>query len=507
MQIKINKKNINNNKYKNISGNKSQGNSISQQSNVYENNQDKKEIKGNHSVRTKTVTIITNILENKSSLSSVLFKDVLPIDQNLAQELTYGCLRWYQKLEGLLYFLLHKPLRKQDLIVKNIIILGLYQLEFMRIPEYAVISATVDVAKELHLHWASGLINAVLRNFLRNKNNFIAKLNALKHTKPAIYYSHPEWLIGKFKKTYQNEWQNILHINNTHPNMCLRVNQSIISRDVYLDLLNKNSIKASQALYSNCGILLEQTCNVEQLPHFYDGWVSIQDEASQLVVSLLELQPNLRVLDACSAPGGKTTHILETEPSLAKLVAVEVDSIRIQKIMSNLQRLGLLSNANSLHNISNPTDNIDNKLSVNNIDIICADINVPQTWWDGKKFDRILLDAPCSATGVIRRHPDIKFLRQPEDIKHIVQQQLSMLETLWELLADNGVLVYTTCSLLAEENYFNIARFIEKRKQLTGEIIQEIPIESSWGIQQIHGKQLLPTLYNDGFYYVKLKKL
>lgn len=522
------------------SHNSNNSNNLNKSNNLYTNN---------YSVRTNTVKILTNLLEDKTTLSSNIFSAILPKDQNLAKELCYGCLRWYQQLEYLSNLLLHKPLRNQELIVKNIVILGLYQFQFTRIPEYAIIASTVEVARELNASWATGLINAILRNFLRSKESFIQKLSILQNTKPAIYYSHPQWLAEKLQTTYPQEWKGILKINNEHPNMCLRVNQRLISRDEYLDLLTQQNIIAKKTTHSDCGIILEKPCNVDELPHFNDGWFSVQDEASQLVIPLLELQPNLTVLDACSAPGGKTTHILEAESKLKQLMAVEIDESRIQKIISNLNRLKFKQNLSQptsqytsqpisfeiSQNISqdtfqkspkNANDEITNcdvtnhdvnngdvtnnkaiNIEASNVQVICADINTPKTWWNGEKFDRILLDAPCSAVGVIRRHPDIKIIRQPEDIQNIVKQQFTMLNTLWDLLAKNGILVYTTCSILAEENCLNIKHFIEHRKQQYNEIIEEIPINSEWGISQIYGKQLLPQESNDGFYYVKLRKI
>jgi len=264
--------------------------------------------------------------------------------------------------------------------------------------------------------------------------------------------------------------------------MHLRVNINKITRDDYLKLLTSQNIVAHSSPYNACGITLATPQDVNALPGFQQGLVSIQDIAAQFAAELLELKPKLRVLDACAAPGGKTAHILENEPHLTMVLALDIDNNRLQLIAQNLKRL---------------------HLSTANITLLRADVQQPTTWWDGKQFDRILLDAPCSATGVIRRHPDIKLLRNASDITKLAKKQYAMLHTLWPLLADGGILVYATCSVIPEENSKNIARFLQTHVNA-----QEKLIQHNWGIAAQHGRQLFPeNLGTDGFYYAVIQKI
>jgi 16S rRNA (cytosine967-C5)-methyltransferase len=300
--------------------------------------------------------------------------------------------------------------------------------------------------------------------------------------------SHPQWLQEAIVKAWPAQSKAIFAANNQHPPFTLRVNQQHHSVSEYTQLLtdggpvvDDGEVKEqpfSQTPYSHVGITLEKAVDVNSLPGFSQGHSSVQDEAAQLAATLLQLAPNQRVLDACCAPGGKTCHIGEVQPSLSALVGLDLEERRLVRVKENLQRL-----------------NID-------ADIICGDGTTPDTWWDGQLFDRILLDAPCSATGVIRRHPDIKLLRQSQDVSEVAALQLQLLTALWPLLADGGMLLYATCSILPQENTHVIKQFIANHDN-----VQHDPIEATWGIEQPYGRQLLPqTKGHDGFYYARLIK-
>lgn len=432
------------------------------------------------SVRAVAALVVDEVLTNNKSLDMALgtYSNTsisLP-DQALLQELGYGCLRWYHQNYYLTHKLLSKPLKPKDNLVLVLLLLGLYQLQHTRVPQYAAIAATVEAARELNLNWATGLINAILRNFIRQQEKLLLSLK----NNTAADYSHPKWLVDLLQHNWPQQWQEILLANNQRPPFNLRVNLRAITREAYLNLLTQNNIEAVATPHSPAGIFLPQPCTIEKLPNFQQGWISVQDTASQLTAELLELKPGLRVLDACAAPGGKLTHILETESKLNEVVAVEIEEKRLTKIRENLQRLHLESTAT----------------------LICGDVTKPQKWWNGKKFTRILIDAPCSATGVIRRHPDIKVLRLVEDIKNLVTKQLSILEALWPLLEAGGILVYSTCSVLPEENWLNIEQFLAQHSDA-----QELPIAAQWGVPVKFGRQILPGMDNmDGFYYVKIMK-
>jgi 16S rRNA (cytosine967-C5)-methyltransferase len=352
-----------------------------------------------------------------------------------------------------------------------LVLIGLYQLIYADTPAFAAIHEVVEAAKILKKNWATGVINGVLRNFTRQKTSLLPEVKA-----PSALFAHPEWFIKMVKSAWPEQWQTILEQNNQHPPMTLRVNRQQISREDYLQLLQEAQLEANVCVASEVGISLVNPVSVSQLPGFSTGLCSIQDEAAQLAATLLELTPHLRVLDACAAPGGKTSHILEAEPS-SQVLAVEQDAERAAKITENLTRLQLA------------------------VKVKVADATLPEAWWDKELFDRILVDAPCSATGVIRRHPDIKILRRATDIKTLAQLQLTLLEKLWPLLAVGGILVYATCSILPAENDDVIQAFM--KKTANGKLL---PIDATWGLATSCGRQLLPG-DTDGFYYARLQKI
>ena len=421
---------------------------------------------------------LTPVLQGKASLASSLPPQIALVNESergFVQELALGTSRWQPRLELLLNKLLDKPIKQADKDIEALIYLGLYQLLYMRTPEHAAINETVNCVIALKKTWAKGLINAVLRKCQRESDELFTSLAK----DPVEFTAHPRWLQKRLKADYPEHWQAICEANNAHPPMILRVNITHTTRDQYLELLQQNNILATACPYAPEAILLNTPTSVEALPHFNDGWVSVQDEAAQLAAHLLELKPQQRVLDACCAPGGKTCHILELQSELSEVVALDADSKRMIRVQENLQRLQLQAT------------------------LKIADGRELDSWWDGKLFQRILLDAPCSATGVIRRHPDIKLTRKAEDITALAQLQLELLTAIWPTLAVGGILVYATCSTLPEENTLNIEKFLA-----THIGARELAIDNQFGINQPHGRQLLPQINgHDGFYYAKLIKV
>jgi 16S rRNA (cytosine967-C5)-methyltransferase len=422
--------------------------------------------------------IIEQVIEKKMTLSVALnnnesFKNA-GNDKALIQELSYGTFRWYIQLEYILNQLLEKGIKKKDSRLKYLMIIGLYQLLFMRIPEHAVVSETVDTCKKLNMTWAKGLVNAILRRYIRESDT----LDPLLNENETVRTSHPVWLLNQVKQDWPDAWEKILDANNQRPPMYLRVNQTHHDREQYLVKLKKAGIEGNATPYSNSGVLLEQAKDVDQLPGFNKGGVSVQELAAQLAEVLLDLKPGQNVLDACAAPGGKSAHILESHTDLKSLTVVEKDPHRAKRLSETLNRLNL----NAITKI--------------------ADINDLNDWWDKDYFDRILLDAPCSATGVIRRHPDIKLLRTPEEVNHICELQRKLLITLWQTLKPKGLLLYVTCSILKQENSALINKFIANNNDCTLK-----PINAEWGIDTGYGRQILTGQDNmDGFFYACLEK-
>ena len=421
---------------------------------------------------------LTAVLNGKASLNSSLplqLDKVEVRDRGLTQDLAFGTARWQPRLSALANKLLQKPFKAADADVEALLLVGLYQLLYTRIPAHAAIGETVGCADKLKKPWAKALLNAVLRNAQRESEALLAEL---EHD-PVVRTAHPRWLQKSLKAFWPEQWEAICAANNAHPPMILRVNRRHHSRDAYLQLLVEAGIEAQPCVFSQDGIVLAAACDVRSLPGFAEGWISVQDEAAQLAADLLDLAPGQRVLDACCAPGGKTCHILEVEPALAGVVAVDLEAKRLVRVRENLERLGLSA------------------------ELIAADGRDTATWWDGKPFQRILLDAPCSATGVIRRHPDIKLTRQPDDIAALATLQGELLDAMWPTLEVGGILLYATCSTLPTENTEVIEAFLARTPGA-----RELDIAGQFGIKQPHGRQLLAQEGgHDGFYYAKLIKI
>ncbi len=423
--------------------------------------------------------IIEQVFASKSTLTYALrnnesFKQA-GNDKALIQEICYGTFRWYIQLEYILNQLLEKRIKKKDSRLKYLMIVGLYQLRFMRIPSHAVVSETVNTCKKIKMEWAKGLVNAILRRYIRETDIFNPDIN----NDDSLEASHPKWIIEQLRLDWPEEWKSILEASNQHPPMYLRINQRHQSREQYLIKMKQVGIAGQITPYSKQGILLEKPIDVDQLPGFDKGDVSVQELAAQLSVDLLDLKPEQTVLDACAAPGGKSSHILESQTKIKSLTVIEKDPGRAKRLSETLMRLGL-------HAITKVSD-------INDID----------HWWDKEPFDRILLDAPCSATGVIRRHPDIKILRTPEEVKTIRTLQMQLLDTLWKTLKPKGLLVYVTCSIFKQENSELIKLFTDNNNDCVLK-----PIDAEWGKDTGYGKQILTGQNNmDGFFYACLEKI
>ncbi|MCW8274351.1 16S rRNA (cytosine(967)-C(5))-methyltransferase RsmB [Pseudomonas sp. PCH199] len=418
------------------------------------------------------------VLNGKASLNSSLptqLDKVEDRDRGFTQDLAFGTARWQPRLSALAAKLLQKPFKAADADVEALLLVGLYQLLYTRVPPHAAIGETVGCADKLKKPWAKALLNAVLRRAQRESEALLAEL---EHD-PVVRTAHPRWLQKSLKAFWPEQWEAICTANNAHPPMILRVNRRHHTRDAYLGLLSEAGIAAKPCVYSRDGIILDAAADVRSLPGFAEGWISVQDEAAQLAADLLDLAPGQRVLDACCAPGGKTCHILEAESALAGVVAVDLEAKRLVRVRENLERLGLSA------------------------ELIAADGRDTQAWWDGKPFQRILLDAPCSATGVIRRHPDIKLTRQPDDIAALAALQGELLDAMWKALEVGGILLYATCSTLPTENTEVIEAFLARTPGA-----RELDLATTAGIKQPHGRQLLAQEGgHDGFYYAKLIKI
>ncbi|MCU4386412.1 16S rRNA (cytosine(967)-C(5))-methyltransferase RsmB [Acinetobacter haemolyticus] len=410
-------------------------------------------------------------VQNGQSLSSVLNQHINMVserDRGLYHELTLGCLRQWYSLKAITLPLLTKPLDNEAL--ESCLYLGLYQILCTRIPVHAAISETVNAAKQLGFEPMSGLVNAILRRVSRETDEFETALNNT--------HGLPSWLFKRLKKDWPEQVEPLCQALKQVAPLTLRVNERQVSRDEYLDILDEEQIDARECEFSDVGIVLRQTGNITLLPGFEAGGFSVQDEHAQLCATLLPDLDGKVVVDACAAPGGKTAHILERfNPK--KLIAIDQDPKRIVRIGENLERLAL---------------------NLDNVEILVADAT---TWQAQEPVDCIVLDAPCSATGVIRRHPDIRLLRQSTDIAQTVALQQQILQQMWQQLKVGGTLLYITCSILKTENEQQMVKFFAEHPNA-----KEIKITADWGMEQMHGRQLLPSDQSgDGFYYCRIQKI
>ena len=418
--------------------------------------------------------VLTSVIRDGQSLTAALNNTLGVVesdkDRAFIQALCYGVCRNFHRLDYILSQMLDKPLK--DLDVKALALIGLYQLKFMRVKSHAAVSETVLAARKKP--WAKALINALLRSYLRGQEGFEQKADNVK----SALVSHPDWLIQQIEQDWPIQAQQIFQQNNEQPPMALRVNLANISQYQYLQKLRDQGIEAEAVSFCRSAILLNKPAVVDILPGFSQGWVSVQDTAAQLAAELLDVQIGHRVLDVCAAPGGKAAHILEHQPKVRELVAVDIDKLRLQRVNDNFQRL---------------------KLSAK---LIVGDASKPEDWWDGQLFDRILLDVPCSALGVIRRHPDIKLLRRAEDINTLQVLQKRIMTAVWSLLAPGGIMLYATCSILKQENEQQIEAFLATNTNAI-----EVPINADWGLVRRYGRQILTgESAMDGFYYALIRK-
>lgn len=409
-------------------------------------------------VRHNALETLQKIIVKHQSLTPSCFVENSPA----LQQLVYGVMRYWHQLDGLISLLVDKPLKAKDNDIQIILLMGCYELLYSHTEEYAIISESVNLVTKIDKLWAKGLVNAILRRLQREKKELLEQLNEIEITQ----FSHPQWLIEELKAAYPDKWQTILTINNTQAPMTLRVNPNLVTREQYIKILTQQDIQATLTTLSPDGITLRNPQPMAKLPGFEKGWVTVQDEAAQYAAMLLDCQPGMSILDACAAPGNKTAHIAIRYPD-CQLLAIDKDFERVQNIKDLQQRLNFKA------------------------DIQCADATRPNTWWNGYAFDRILIDAPCSATGVIRRHPDIKYHRRQSDIAELVKQQQMLLTTLWPLLQVNGQLLYVTCSLLPQENSQQVEWFLQQQPNA----------------KLLETKQLFPTENgHDGLFFAKFMK-
>ncbi|MBV1775719.1 16S rRNA (cytosine(967)-C(5))-methyltransferase RsmB [Burkholderiaceae bacterium DAT-1] len=379
------------------------------------------------------------------------------------QDISYGTLRRY----GEISFMLKQLIQRQDIEapIHALLAISTYQLAWGRSAPHAIVDYAVKVASHINGGRAKGLVNGVLRNFLRRKD----ELMQAAHANPHAHWNHPEWWIAAMQRAWPDHWEQVLTANNSRPPMTLRVNLRKNSREAYLDALKAADIAAEGI--GTQGIRLKQPVSVDQLPGFFEGLCSVQDAGAQWAAPLLNPAPGSRVLDACCAPGGKTGHLLEYAD--VAVTALDVDVQRLNRVRENLDRLGVSAK------------------------VVQGDAANPSQWWDGQPFDHILADVPCSATGVTRRHPDIKWLRRPDDFAQFATQQSSMLDALWGCLKPGGTLLYVTCSVFPEENAQQIEAFLSRTRNA-----RQISLSTSLP----NNGQLLPDLQQDGFYYALLAK-
>jgi len=428
-------------------------------------------------VRAIAAKVLNQVVEKGQSLSQALpaiQQDLSPKDKALVQMLCYGVLRTLPRLDFFCRSLMKKPLTGKQRDLHFLILVGIYQLLYTRIPSHAAVGETVNGAKALKKPALKGMVNGVLRSFLREQQILIEQADL----QPALLYCHPSWLVKRLQTAYGDQKAaQIMTDNNQQAPMWLRVNARFHDREQYLKLLSEQDKQATSAEFNINALCLENACDVYQLPGFEKGWVSVQDGAAQLAAHYLDAQPNDLVLDACSAPGGKTVHTLELQPELKQMVAVDFDEKRLLRVQENLDRLNLAAT------------------------VIHGDASKPDDWWSGEQFDRILCDAPCSATGVIRRHPDIRWLRRDSDINELVSLQKQILNALWKKLKPGGILLYATCSILPDENELQINSFLAETKDAS-----LIALSAQYDAQMTT-RQILPNEHKmDGFYYAKLQK-
>ena len=435
-------------------------------------------LKSGARLRAEAAKIVDAVVTDGRSLDWALAQSdehVVPKDRPLIRMLCYGCLRFHWQLQSQLRQLIDKPLKARDSVIESLLLIGFFQLSDTRVPDHASVSTTVEAARILKRPKLAGLVNGVLRNYLRKK------IDELDPVDDEARFNHPSWLIERLRADWPDHWQQLIEANNDRAPMWLRVGPQYASA---ADYLAQNDVDGTLLVGAPMALQLDKPMPVEDIPGFDEGQVSVQDAAAQLAAPWLLAEGGGRVLDACAAPGGKTGHLLELLGPQGDLTAIDSDMKRLDSVRQNLDRLG------------------------QNATVLAADASNPEEWWDNRGFDRILLDAPCSATGVIRRHPDIKLLRRETDIKSLASLQRKMLEALWSLLRPSGRLLYVTCSTLAEENDGVVSNFLathgdaREDRVLHDYNIRDLMCDKTSGFQVLPGTQGI-----DGFYFACLEKV
>ena len=430
-------------------------------------------------------TLLLAVLKEGQSLSSLthLTDSIEPRDAAFARMLSFGVLRFYQQLQALLKPFIKKALKTKDLDVQLVMLMAIYQIMFTRVPDFAVVDSAVKQVRKSKKKWAANMVNGVLRNFLRHIEGKEPEDVIKELVSEEAVFAHPQWIIDRIKQDWPESWQDILIANNQQAPMTLRVNLQQTSIDEFILALEKDAeVSAEQIAGLPSALILQQARDVKQLPGFSKGWFSVQDAGAQFAALIMQPIAGDRVLDACAAPGGKTAHMFELQPDL-NITALDISESRLKRVEENCQRLGF-----------HPT-------------LVAADARAVDDWWKGELYDKILLDVPCSAMGVIRRHPDIKSLRRDDDIDALVQLQREILLKNWELLKPGGHLLYVTCSLLKVENEQQIEWFLEQVDDVVSEALPDVITQIKSQASASHGVQLFPVDgITDGFYYALLKK-
>ena len=419
---------------------------------------------------------VQQVIQQQRSLTDVLPEILQSGDERqgaLIHQLTAGTLRYWWPLSAIIDALLKKPLKPKDFDIYCLTAVGIYQINHTRIPEHAIVSETVNAVKALSKPWAKNLVNALLRNYQRDKDSLDQQFSRSE----CFNTSHPQWMIDTLKQDWPQAWQNILSQNNKRAPLTLRVNQQQINTEQAIKMLSEIEVDAVKTRSAPDGLTVDGKTKIWQSPLWQQAKFSVQDESAQLVGYAVALKPAMKVLDACAAPGGKTAHLLEIEPGI-DLLALELKAARITRMRENLKRL---------------------KLSAQ---IKQADASHLDEWWQGELYDLVIIDAPCSGSGVIRKHPDIKHLRHPQDITQNVETQRRILDKLWSVLKVGGKMLYCTCSVFRSENDQQASWLLECKPDA---IHIELPEE--YGLSIKFGRQRLPGVDDsDGFYYACFEK-
>ncbi|GGX94297.1 ribosomal RNA small subunit methyltransferase B [Litchfieldella qijiaojingensis] len=437
---------------------------------------DKSPASRGQAVRAAAARALVPVITDRGSLASLDDSQVALRDRGFLRALCYGVCRTLPRLEALASELLRSPFKSRDADIQALLLLGIYQLLYLRVPAHAAVGETAGAARVLDKAWATRVLNGCLRRLQRESSKLQGKVDR----DPCVALLHPAWLLKWLRRSWPEDWREIAIANNQPGPMTLRVNRRQCDREAYRERLLAAGLESTLCQHAPDGLTLAESCDVDALPGFREGVVSVQDEAAQLAVELmgpvLAPRPGARVLDACCAPGGKTAHLLEVFD--VDVTALDSDASRLARAEATLSRLGLTAR------------------------LIHADASGLE-WWDQSMFNAILLDAPCSGTGVIRRHPDIKRLRRPEDIRELATLQARLLDNLWQTLAPGGTLLYATCSVLPEENADQIKAFLAR----TPDAVATTPEQVAWGRPAGAGRQLLPMENgHDGFFYARLLK-